>query len=561
MEYRRSAASSGPPGSSSRAEAVEREKDRRNTQRARREAMGAGAAIDGFTVRKWRRAGVFGASAVEQALAMLRQLTEPADPAAPGWAVEAIRSAMQGEPSDNLPHAVRVVLTNAEPELIASTLTLVHTAGLTWLSDDGRERLACLLSSDPVSSLAVSAPLSHEQDPYGAYALYLELSRNRISDVSSQSIARLLPWIPLGVVDDLIDAQLVGAAHEPWRFRTRDDESAYLRARLAPQRVTADEARRMQWSEKVERDAFVSGAQSQQPPGSVYDLLLSAARGDISILKDLELALPPEQALRLRQVRNSVATENWSRDILADRGLWSIIVSLWEPKATVNPARSDLHALVALRRAYELICGGDYERANYQVNKLASFNGADRYYRAETLNFKAYLLLLEEKLDEAAEALGHIRELNPIAEQNFALIERRSKIRRNDRGPASNPFLDLGLPHGASNWKMCYRDQRREHARDVEKSAQLNRAMKSIEEAMKKDDWSDFFVLPLNVDYSRPPDELPLSLLPALAPLTRRTIPGAPADLAVVRRLAIASALPSLLDAPSRPDHHHGIIA
>lgn len=561
MEYDRSAARAGQPAPISRAEAIERERERRNAQRSRRDATSTDAAIDGFTVRKWRKAGVFGISAAEQALDILRRLAEQADPAAPEWAVETIRNALNGEPGDALPHAVRLVLMTAEPELVASTLTCVHAAGFTWLSDDGRARLAFLLNSDPVPSPAVRAALPDEQDPDGAFALYLALSREQISDFSAQNIYRLLSWVPLGIVDDLIDAQIVGPTDEPWRLRSDDTESSYLKARLTPQQVTTNEAQEIQWSAKLQRDAFIAGVDSQPPSGGVYDLLLKASRGENSILKDLELALPPEQALRLRQVRNSIATETWSEDILGDRGLWSVIVALWEPKATVNPARSDLHALVALRRAYELICSGDHERAGYQVNKLESFNPADRHYRAEALNFRAYLLLLEEKLDDAAKVLGQIRELHPIATANLALIERRSKVRRNDRGPASNPFLDLGLPHGAPNWKMCYRDQRREHARDVEKSARLNRAMKSIEDATKKDDWSDFFVLPLNVDYFRPPADLPVSLIPPLAPLARRTTPSAAVDLAAVRRRAIASLLPALLDAPSRPDHHYGTTA
>jgi len=80
--------------------------------------------------------------------------------------------------------------------------------------------------------------------------------------------------------------------------------------------------------------------------------------------------------------------------------------------------------------------------------------------------------------------------------------------------------------------------------------------MKSIREADQQDDWSDFFVLPLDADLSRLPEEIPVSLVPPLAPLERRTAAASPADLELVRQRAIADLLPSLLNAPRRPDHH-----
>ncbi|WP_329490201.1 hypothetical protein OG618_27405 [Kitasatospora sp. NBC_01246] len=509
-------------------------------------------------MRKWRKAGVFGVQAVESAQALLHELTAQADPAMAGWALDAFRSALNGEPSAQLLPAVRAVLADASPELVAEALTTIHAAGFTWLSDSGALRLAVL--SDSAGLPAGSASPPAEEDPWGAFALLATLAGNRLPELSPQTLSRLLPWIPLGIMDDLIDAQILSSAHEPWQYRTDEHESAYLMARLVPHQVTDTQAEKIQWLEKLHRDAFLSGTDTQPPSSGLYDLLGRVADGETSALKYLEQLLPRELVLLLRRIQGGALTGTWERDIVDDRGLWRLIFALWEPKAAVNPARSPLHALMALRRAYDLICSGDIQHAGSQIGKLVAFEAAEPEYLAEVFNLQAYLLLLEEKLDAAVIALSRIRKIHPRAAANLALIERRRTVPRNDRRPASNPYLDLGLPHTSSMWETRYRDLRREFARDVHMSARLNRAMKSIREAEQEENWSDFFVLPLDADLLRLPDTTPVSLVPPLAPLERRTIACSPADLELVRRRAITDLLPTLLNAPRRPDHHHRTI-
>ncbi|MEU8907810.1 hypothetical protein [Streptomyces mirabilis] len=548
---------SGQPAPGSRAEAIALERERLRAQRALRDTDGADAEVDGFTVRKWRKAGVFGVQAVERARALLQRLIAQADPETTGWALDAFRSALNGEPSTQLLPAVRAALAEAGPELVAATLKTVHTAGFTWLSDSGARKLALLSDSGTGLSSTFSAIPSAEEDPCGAFALFVALSRHRLPELPTHTLSRLLPWLPLGIVDDLIDAQVLGPAHEPWQYRTDESESLYLKARLVPHQVTDDQAGEIQWLDKLDRDAFLVGADLQPTHGELFDLLDRAADGDTSVLKDLEQLLPRDLILRLRRIQDGALTGTWDRDIVDDRGLWRLIFALWEPKAAVNPARSPLHALMALRQAYDLICGGDLQHAASQIGKLVAFEAAEPAYLAEVFNFRAYLLLLEEKLDAAVVALSRIREIHPQAAANLALIERRRAVPRNDRRPASNPYLDLGLPHVSPMWETRYRDLRREFARDVDMSARLNRAMKSIREAEQEEDWSDFFVLPLDTDLFRLPEEIPISLVPPLTALERRTAADSPADLEMVRQRAIADLLPSLLNAPRRPDHHH----
>ncbi|MER5802793.1 hypothetical protein [Streptomyces mirabilis] len=542
----------------SRAEAVALERERLRALRARRETETTDTAVDGFTVRKWRGVGVFGAQAVEQARARLHQLAEQVDPAALGWALDAFRSALNGDPKGDLLPAVRAALSKADPELVASTLTTVHTAGFLWLSEVGAQKLAFLLDDQGGEQAPSDNPVaSAEEDPWGAFALFAALSRSRLAELPPRALARVLPWAPLGVVDDLIDAQVLGPEHQPWKFRSDGTDSRYILARLAPERVTEEQAQTLNWTQKREREAFLLGAEPQSRAGELYDLLAAVADGDASVLKDLERLLPRDLVLRLRRVQDGAATGTWDRDILDDRGLWRLIFALWEPKAAVSPARSPMHALMALRQAYDLICSNDLQRAASQIAKLVSFESAEPGYKAEAINFRAYLLLLEEDLDGAVVGLSSIRDIHPQAKSNLALIERRRAVSRNERRPASNPYLDLGLPHASPSWEARYRDLRREFAQDVDSSARLNRAMKSIREAEQNEDWSGFFVLPLNAGLFELPSEIPVSLVPPLAPLERRTPAASPDDLAAVRQRAVADLLPYLLNAPRRPDHHH----
>ncbi|MCF4135901.1 hypothetical protein L1856_01725 [Streptomyces sp. Tue 6430] len=463
--------------------------------------------VDGFTVRRWRKAGVFGAQAVLQAHALLRQLASLAQDATH----DALTDALRDEPDDRLLPAVRTVLERADPATVATALTAVHAGGFLWLTEVGEQRLTALTAGD--NTLAVSA----SEDPSGAFALLTAFATEGTAAFPPRMLPRVLPWIPPSVLDDLIDAGAVGPEHQPWQYRADEPEHAYLKARLVPDQVSAEQATALEWTARQRRNAFLAGGEPLPSVGDVYDLLERVADGDASVVKELERKLPRDLVLRLRRLLDGVDVGNWGRDIWEDRGLWRLIFSLWEPKAAVNPSRSPLHALMALRQAYDLLCLNDLAHASSQIDKLVSFETAAPAYRAEALNFHAYTLLLQEELDAAAAALKGISGSSESAESNLRMIEQRRTVPRNDRPAASNPYLDLGLPHGAPNWETRYRDLRREHVRDVDMSARLNSAMKRIRDAERDEDSSGFFVLPLDADMFELPDEVPVTLVPPLA--------------------------------------------
>ncbi|MGW6487375.1 hypothetical protein [Streptomyces sp. NPDC055056] len=540
------AGGAGQPVSGARAEAVARERERLRALRQRRDAESADAGVDGFTVRRWRKVGVFGAQAVLQAHALLQQLASLAQDATH----DALTDALRDEPDDRLLPAVRIVLEEADPTAVAAALTAIHAGGFLWLSEVGEQRLTALTASE--DTLVVSG----SEDPSGAFALLSAFAMDGAAAFPPRMLPRVLPWIPLSVLDDLIDAGVVGPEHQPWQYRAEESEHAYLKARLVPDQITAEQAAALEWTDQARRSAFLAGGESLPLAGDVYDLLERVADGDASVVKELERELPRDLVLRLRRLLNGVDVGSWDRDIWEDRGLWRLIFSLWEPKAAVNPSRSPLHALMALRQAYDLLCLNDLARASSQIDKLVSFETADPAYRAEALNFHAHTLLLREELNAAAVVLKGISGTHELAESNLRMIEQRRAVPRNDRPAASNPYLDLGLPHGAPSWETRYRDLRREHVHDVDMSARLNSAMKRIRDAEREEDCSGFFVLPLDLRVFELPNEVPVTLVPPLAPLTRRTTPHSPESLGLMRQRAVADLLPHLLNAPRRPDRN-----
>lgn len=139
-----SAGGAGQPVSGARAEAVARERERLRALRERRDAQSADEGVDGFTVRRWRKVGVFGAQAVLQAHALLQQLA----PLAQDATHDALADALRDEPDDRLLPAVRIVLEGANPATVAAALAAVHAGGFLWLTEVGQQRLTALTAGD-----------------------------------------------------------------------------------------------------------------------------------------------------------------------------------------------------------------------------------------------------------------------------------------------------------------------------------------------------------------------------------------------------------------------------
>ncbi|MEU8577878.1 hypothetical protein [Streptomyces asoensis] len=564
----------GPAAPAQRAAMVEAWREQRRARRLRPDAdEPQTTGPDGFALRRWRRAGVFGADAVRRVEGLLTDLRDArsGDAAAPDWAMQVLTRSLAGDPAPQLPSAVRALLEHGDPHDVVTAMAVVHEAGLPWLTPQGQIRLEHLMAPEPTFVAREMRP-SLTEDASGAFATQYSLRWDGPAGLPPAVCGRILPWAPVGIVDDLIDAGVVTRDDEPWKTRPDARERDYLRARLAPEQVDQETAEALEWQEYLRRRRFLDGEHvdpvgaeaadltdetGDEPGDDVYGLLQRAADGDASAVKGLEYALPRYLVLRLRQVQDGALTGNWPPNLLADRGLWPLMATLWEPKAAVSPRRSTFHALSALRHAYDSLCAGDLKRARAQVELLVEHDQGDPRQQAEAWNMSAYLALLDENLDGALAALRLIEKDHPRTEHNRDLLERRRTQPRNDRPHPSNPYLELGLPHQSPFWKQRYRELRREFADDREEAARLNRAMRRIQQAEQQEDLTDFFVLPLDADAFRLPDDLPITLVPPIEPMPRRTAPLDPDDVDTVRRRALVDLLPTLLNAPRRPDHQH----
>ena len=549
----------GGAAASARAAAIAAERERRRLQQTRRVAFAAdGGNSDGFALRKWRRAGVFGADSVQQVEETLASVLSRVDgPRVDREATDTLRRALDGEPSKELPGALKILLAHAESSTVVQALICAHTARTLWLADWGSARMAVLLREEGSGPMLVPSGMPNG-DPSGAFELFVCLATGRAAAFASRRVASVLPWIPVGVVDDLIDAGVLAASDEPWASRRSDEESLYVRARLAPEQLSVAEFERLGWLEPLQRERFLAGDDLLDGgEDDLYELLARVSEGDAGALKALESRLPRELVLRLRKIEEGAQIGTWDSDIVEDRGLWRLLASLWEPKAAVDPRRGPLYTLIALRQAYDfLISQSERRRAAAQVGKLIAYNEADDRVAAEAWNMAAYLALLDDDLNTATEALARVPGDHPSLTANRQLVRRRKVTLKNDRQPPSNPYLDLGVPHGSRVWEQRYRDLRREYLQDREVSAHANRAALRIRTAEKHEDWSDFFVLPLDRDMYDLPFDLPVTLVPPASVLPRRTVPRSAADLDVIRTQAVLDLLPSLLTTPRLPDRH-----
>ncbi|WP_406337685.1 hypothetical protein [Streptomyces sp. NBC_00649] len=551
----RTPAGPGAGGSLTRAEAVAAWREQR---RARRRVATQADGVDGFALRRWRRAGVFGAEAALRVQEIVEELLdlETFDGDLSEDALDVLRRCRDGEPVAELSGAVRSVVESAEPAKAVAVLTVVHDAKLPWLAPVGERRLAYLMGEETAILDPEDFPAPSE-DAAGAFALLRALRGDDAGHLPSSVCTSVLPWAPLAVLDDLIEADVLTRGAAPWQLRESGQDQRYLMARLAPEELTPEDIQELDWTDARERRQFLEDADAEWTEGGVCHLLQRAAEGDTSMLKELEDALPRPLVLELRRIQDGAVIGNWDSDLLADRSLWRLMSALWTPKAAVNPARSDFHALTALRYAYDAVVIGELKKARLQLDKFGEFKDADPRLQAEVWNMRAYLALLREDLETALFALGRIDHDIPNTRSNRQLVQRRREIPRNDRPHPSNPYLELGLPNGSEVWKHRYRDLRRAYADDRDEAARLNRAMRRIQQAEHAEDWSAFFVLPLDEDAFTLPSAPPAVLIPPLEALPRRTESQSSAALSAVRDRAVAGLLPTLLNAPRRPDHQH----
>ncbi|WP_344599957.1 hypothetical protein [Streptomyces glaucus] len=547
--------------------AIAAEKERLARARERRSSREP-AGANGFAQRKWRWLGVNGAEAVDTVLAVLKDLLEA--PTLTDGQRDTLNRAATGAPDrEALLPAVRAGLATLEPQDVLGHLRALWAVGVRWLNEPGSERCRILCSTAPGIELVNVRHRAISGGP--AFSLFATAATRGAIPVPNAHLPHVLPWAPLSVIDDLVDHGGLMAEDRPWEVRDEAD-ALYLRARLAPSSIGSQEAARLGWDDFLRRRAFLGGNTIvRQEPEDVWDLLYDVV-ADVHLpsLDALDTALPRAQQIELRNLKSGALNGQWAMETVRDKGLWKLMAALWRPTEPVDPTRSDFHALVALRRAYDLIKSGDMAEADRQVEAFLRKRAVDSLpaeLMREAYTLAAYVAVAmsagaggSAKLALAEEhALKAAETGDATAERNLALVRTWRNTLRNQRGPMTNPFLDLGLDHAAEGWERHCRDLFRRHelAGDQASQARVNQAEDRIHDALRHEAGLDvFFRLPLVRSHYEMPDAVPRQLVPPLEPMARRTPPTSGTDLEAIRARAAVELLDDFRSTAPHLDRH-----
>ncbi|MFC0865518.1 hypothetical protein ACFHYQ_24800 [Sphaerimonospora cavernae] len=425
-------------------------------------------------------------------------------------------------------------------------------SGMPWLSARGAVRAQLMVMDLPRAGTV--KPLPQELLDGGTdWRCYLAALGHPVK-VTRSEINKFITQVPLPVLDDLIDLGLVGRAEQPWRLRRNPDEQIYVRARLAPETITENEARQIQWQEMERRHAFLEGR--DLAGDDVYALLAGLWRGDVDVR--LRSMVPAEQQALLDQIQHGAQVGRWPQRLVDDHSLWGALAALWTPTETVEAKRSEFHTWRGLFLCYRYILVGNFKKATTQVEKLMEAAAAvdengewmlDRSTFAEIHNMGAYLAQQHNELDLAVKLLSD-RDVacDEVAARNLTLVRKRRETLVNDREDWQNPYLALGLAHGDPDWKDQYRTLLRIVRGDTEEEAAVNRAERRIRKATSE---TQFFVVPLSEDIFLPPtDRRSAAILPPAQPLSRRTPAAGGDDLLSLRERAAGELLAEFREPP-----------
>ncbi|WP_055625909.1 hypothetical protein [Streptomyces hirsutus] len=550
------------------------EKERLTRARERRESQGS-SGVSGFVQRKWRWLGVGGGEAVEAVLAMLTEALT--DTRLPEVERAVLTQALEGDPDrENLLPAVRAGLSLLPPESVLGHLRSLWADGVRWLNEAGLERCRVLCSTAP--GLDLVGKRSHAVSGGPAFSLFATAATRGAIPMPNLYLDELLASAPLSVIDDLIDHGGLMPEDVPWTGRDAE-EGLYLRARLAPAKVTGEQAEHLGWQAYLRRQSFLHGETLvRQEPDDVWDLLYDVVMdGDVTAIDALDAVLPRPQQIELRDLKSGALSGQWPLSMTEDRGLWLLMTTLWQPRELVDPRRSPFYALAALNRAYDLVKNGDLEAAAQQARSLTRTDvnnrkvASDQVQEAHAIATYVAVVQSEQRdspaardklLASAQEHAENAAELGgSAAERNLRLLLAWRATRRNDRGSFSNPFLEIGLDHGAGGWEERCREIFRQHEGNARAQSELNMAEERIRGAQRGEaGWDVFYQLPLDRSRYVVPSQVPEHLVPPVKALPRRTPVTSGGELEAIRARAAVELLDDFRTTAPRLDRHSSVL-
>ncbi|MFF9602383.1 hypothetical protein ACF1GY_08885 [Streptomyces sp. NPDC014684] len=461
----------------------------------------------------------------------------------------ALDGEFQGLAAEGLARAVVEAVRPLPPGEAVRLLSEAQQAGIPVLAGDQAVRARLLLTGLPNQEPPGRVPDEGEteSETERAWRLYAASDRLRYSSITAHEQQELVEYLPLPVVDDLIDAGRLTARAVPSEGRPR---RLYLQARLSPWDVDQDDLRELGWHSELARRDF-------------YARLTD---GDVSVLaQESELTSSQRKlAAALRRVRDS---GHVPADLAEKRWLWSALERL-APQNPVNLRRDKTFGpwllVRRIHRALRLAHQAQLRREEqkYETMLRAAWNDATALQVSwtaagwEARNALAYLLVLQgtdgPRCEEALDVLSPgpasgIREDRLPGPARHRLESNRDVVRQlarqRDKSHLLNPYLVLGVPDGASDWKSRWRELR--CTLDIDGEALVNEAKDGIDALERGRASVPLYALPLMPDRWTQPQAVPSEYRSGALPLPRRSSPPSDAETQFAREGAAAAIIVS----------------
>ncbi|WP_017586969.1 hypothetical protein [Nocardiopsis ganjiahuensis] len=455
---------------------------------------------------------------------------------------------LDGKLCPEAPRVLLELLGKLPPDIGVLHLARLHEIGVPQVAESGH---AAALISGRVEP--TEQALRKLQDFSPELDLWRDAELLRLG-AKPKSPERFLAHAPLVLIDDFLDGDpsvsLTGGE------RTDGGENLYLLARRDPAKLTDEQLEAIGWQDELWRRRVATDPCQRVPaeaPESAQ-ILQRVADGDPLALKLLVGLLQgkPKQLVQ-HVLANPDRPAGWPRAMFAERALWPVLAELCRGTDLPGNGQGPLADFVAwrdLRAAHRDLMNVSATAYGMLAPHLES---AAVWAREEATAMEVYLDLRfadpgdSQPLHDALRRLSALDSEHPVIRGNIVWVRRHLETDRNNRGPLFNPFLELGVPHGASSeeWKEAWRGLRRELRGRTEELSDVNRAHDLLRDIEARSDLESnpLYVLPVHEEELFPSPRVPSLTIPPACPLDRRTEPLNPQERAPLREAATASVM------------------
>ncbi|MFF4211777.1 hypothetical protein ACFYZE_20945 [Streptomyces sp. NPDC001796] len=419
-----------------------------------------------------------------------------------------------------------------DPVKGVSLLVMAQDHGLDVFNGGLNDRARALLEDKPLPLLG---------EPGSMWQIYQDDRRLMETNLPAPRQRALLAELPRPLLDDYIDEEWIGAVPE----HDGTSRAAYFRARLDPASLTDEEMDLLAWPLERERREAGPGTEPGRDWPQDWRLLVRLQANDAkAIAEEWTDLLPPTQKLldALLEVRRTGEVPD---DLVADERLWVLLERIHPSVRSATNKKFNgwigVRTLIrAVRQRHRALLRGDDETAEQRRKAALTMAARLRHHsqpvRWEAQNIQAYLRAGQEMteslklLEQDAEGRPPVRDqlgggAMAMLRRNHSFLEGRAG---GERDQPLNPYLVLGVPDEADDWKKAWRVLRKEL--DDGGRVRINRSKDMIEKAEREQQEVPWFAVPLAPHRWKDPTGTSHRLELPPEPLQRLTEPPTDSD-------------------------------